>query len=261
MPVPTKADVLEAAKLIDENMPDDIFDKPVVLHMAIPAGCPYKFPAKTLGDLIDYLLIDRKYGGRDGSILSWNVKAYRYDVNGANMHSKRDESLDKAWEKYLDSRQGQWVHEDAFEMAQDYYRRDWSSYPGDDQGQWKFAFYGRSGGHLCLIDWDGNNFEKMDRWDYCEFLASLLDDPEKLSRFYIAIVCADNEFTPDNASENVTYQYGFRRECWEEERKEIVTKVGEAMEGAAELTCALYGVDLTEDLYANAILTIKSKCA
>lgn len=252
--------ILDLYQAIDPEATAAIFDAPVDMG-DVPESCPYAFPARTVGEVVDFLLIGRAYnatGFREGSPLSWNVKAYRYDVNGDDSEHKRNPELDGAWEAYLNTRKGEHVHGYVFEAAQEYYRHEWTSYPGDDQGDWEFAFYGRSGGHLCLVKWRGHDFSKMDRWDYYEFIAALIDDKKYLVQFYKAICCADREFTGENASKEVTHHYGFERARWEEERAEIVDKLTDSMLTAAYSTCKDYGVELTDDLLAKALSNAKA---
>ncbi len=205
--------VNDAYDAIDPDRAVTIFDEPFKLHFVPGEKCPYTFDAKTVGDVVDYLSTSRRYGNAP---LSWNVKAYNADWNGkGNPDYKRDETLDKAWDNYLSkSKGGEYVHNAVYEAAQEYYREEWSAYPGDDQGDWVFSFQGRQSGHLCLDRWCGNDLRDMCRSEFAEFVASLLDDPVALSKFYVGIVCADQEFTPTKASENYCAQdinYNFFR--------------------------------------------------
>lgn len=242
--------VLEAFQAIDDSATADIFDRPFTLHMTPHASCPYSFEAKTIGDVVDFLGQSRRYGSAP---MSWNVKAYNVDVNGGdNCDYTRQPSLDKAWEKYLGTRAAEYVHAQAFEAAQEYYREDWNAYPGDDQGDWLFSFEGRQGGHLTLQRWRGNDLRDMCRSEFAEFVASLIDEPVNLSKFYVGIVCADQEFTPTKASENVSYNYGAERSRWEESRAEIVIELASAMYGAAKRKADEYGVEVTAELLRQA---------
>jgi hypothetical protein len=240
--------VLDNIQQIDELIGAEIFDRPV--NIEVHETCPYKFEAKTVGEMIDFLSESRRYGS---DLFSWNVKAYSYNVNGDDSDYKRNPDLDKAWSKFLDSREGQYVHESAFEQAQEYYRHDWCAYPGDDQGDWEFAFYGRSGGHLTLTKWKGYSIERLDRDSYLELLAGLLHDyltagNHDIVKLYMGIVCADQEFTPENASKNVTYHYGALRHDWEERRANILPEMVSVAERAVNKLAAAYGFELTTDV-------------
>lgn len=224
---------------------------PFSLHISSGEKCPYSFDARTVQDVLQFLCRDRRrrYDRFEGSFMAWNVKAYRVDL--CKDH-KRTKSLDKAWQAYLESSAGQHVDSRAFEDAQEYYRRDWCSYPGDDQGAWKFHFAGRSGGWLALEAWRGNNISRMDWDDFARFLATLVaecikDGSQNLSAFYVGIVCADSDFTPQKASENVSYHYGEAREQWEAERANIAEYVETAIIAAANKKAAEYGYQLDSD--------------
>lgn len=217
----------------------------------------YPFAAETLGDVIEFLMQERSrqyaYHREIGSRLAWYVKAYP-DVHGKdNGDYKRNPELDDAWEKYLDSRRGQHIWQRAYEDAQEYYRTDWNSYPGDDQGDWKFAFGGRSGGYLCLQEWRGYKFARMDESELAQFVAELVHHylegdgkADYLESFYIGIVCADVDFTGDNASKNVSYHYAQAREEWETERGNLADEIESAMRAAAIEILKDHGLELDD---------------
>lgn len=248
-----KKHVLECLQYINDDYSNAVFDIPfAAFPTPVPPDCPYSFPANTVGEALEYLLGQRRsYSSRyETFVFSWNVKAY--DIRPSEL---RDVSLDSAWERYLEGA-GAHITEDVFRSAQEAYREEWSAYPGDDQNQWNFGFYGRSGGHLCLERWNGNNLSKG--WDPCvEFLASVVDDyvngrNNDLNRFYIGIVCADKDFTPENASEEISYFYAQARLDWETSRKEdLETVLAYRLLHASNATARDYGYipDLTEGLH------------
>lgn len=236
---------------------EQVFATPFVMRKAISPECPYSFPARTLGDVIDFLARDRSrqyaYHRETGSRLAWYVKAHNIDVHGKESEYERNAALDDAWEKHLETRKGLPVWEHAIEQAQEYYRRDWSSYPGDDQGDWRFAFGGRSSGWLCLQEWRGYKFARMDESEYHDFIAGLIHHylegdgkADYLEGFYIGIVCADADFTGEKASANVSYHYGFERQQWEEERGNLADAIESAMRAAAIDVLETYGLELDD---------------
>lgn len=229
----------------------------------------YPFAAETLGDVIEFLMQDRSrqysYHRETGSRLAWYVKASP-DVNGRidgkpNGDHKRNPDLDEAWEKYLEGRKGSHVWERAFEDAQSYYRTDWTSYPGDDQGDWRFAFGGRSGGWLCLQEWRGHKFVRMDESELAQFVAELVHHylegdgkADYLESFYIGIVRADQDFTGKNASANVSYGYAQAREEWETERENLADEIECAMRCAAVHVLEEHGLQLDDSDRFQAML-------
>ena len=89
---------------------EQVFATPFVMRKAISPECPYSFPARTLGDVIDFLARDRSrqyaYHRETGSRLAWYVKAHNIDVHGKESEYERNAALDDAWEKHLETRKG-----------------------------------------------------------------------------------------------------------------------------------------------------------
>ena len=177
---------------------------------------PYAFPLKSRAAMTDYILDRRGYyeSGRKYPF-SWNVKAHYVNYDRPKGECVLDPALDVAWAKHVEK--CAWICEAAFEDARrELSEGEWTSYPGDDQGDWKFDFLGKSGGHLCLISWRGAGLSGRGGEDIRDWLA---EAPfAKLRTFYRALVCMDSDFTPRKASENVEYQLNFLRGLWEEEK-------------------------------------------
>ena len=195
--------------------------------------CPYTFAARSRKAMIDYLLNDRRpyYANPSNYLFNWNVKAY--DVNGLTPKGEYalNPAHDAAWRRHLDdSRNAQMVEEIAFEDARRYINEDdWTSYPGDEHGYWEFTFEGRQGGHLCLEKWRGLRFDTADIDGLRETFEEMPFD--ELRAFYRGIVCADSDFTPAKASENVETQVNWQRHQFEEERNEKhATEIAEFVE-------------------------------
>lgn len=189
--------------------------------MSRKTKCPYSFPAKSKTAMLTYLLNeerrDRLWGSYDGYFFHWNVKAHGVDWGNPKGECTLDPSLDVAWAKEV---QGEWVYNAAFEDAQrEYSDGEWSSWPGDDQGDWQLGFYGRQGGHLCLESWRGFKFYRKDESEIADWLEQL--DHADLRKFYMGIVTADSDFTPAKATENVEYHVNFIRGSWEEQQKDL----------------------------------------
>jgi len=158
---------------------------------------------------------------------SWNVKAYSVDCESPQ-GEKNNPALDRQWLEHL--RGNGELYDFAVEDAQRHYAEgDWTSWPGDDQGEWQFGFYGRSGGHLCLETWRGTQVYG-NGFDPAEWLAGL--SFAELRRFYRGIVCADKDFTQANASREIEYQLSFIRAQWEDEIDDSMTQAARDMEGA-----------------------------
>jgi hypothetical protein len=187
---------------------------------------PYSFPARSRKAMIAYVLDRKPYYESHYSRFdfAWNVKAHGVDWQNPTGEYTLDSNLDSAWENHLQSSSGDSVTEWAFEDAQSYYRKEWCSYPGDDQGEWIFGFYGRQGGHLCLESWRGYKFNGDDLESIFEGFSN-----DELRAFYRGIVCADSDFTYAKASANVEYQVNWIRGQWEEEKREEQERRDSAM--------------------------------
>ena len=168
---------------------------------------PYKFPARSRKAMLAYLEDRRGYVDHCTSYpFAWNVKAR--NVNYA--HPKGEHTLsaeyDSEWAKRVEH--GLPV-EQAFEDASWPLANEWTSYPGDDQGDWHFLSAGRSGGWLVLDTWRGINVRSLDLPDL---------STHDLRAFYRGIVCADSDFTPAKASQEVEYRLNDIRHEWEVEQ-------------------------------------------
>ena len=205
--------------------------------------CPYAFNAKTMHDVVDYLLSDRKsYGAK---FFAWNVKVCAANFDHPKGEYTINPVLDKAWEHYFSNHPH--VDEQAFDNARRQIVDDeWTSYPGDDQGDWEFSFEGRSGGWLVLRRWKGL---PMNDWEYlCEFIGDKLasGDWATIVKFYCGIVTADHDFTSAKAAENVEFYLNDLRHEWEETRTgdDLVRELHDVIHKAAAEKLGDYGYDV-----------------
>jgi hypothetical protein len=181
-------------------------------------SCPYTFPHKSRADIAAYL--DRR--GRSYHYqrytFAWCVKVRAADFDGDSLR-KHDPDLspaeDSAWESMVAADDGRlfgyWCEDAARGVTGD----EWTSYPGDDQGDWSFAFAGRSGGWLVLLKWRGRDMRDVDAAD---FLDRDLWPWADLVAFYRGIRCADSDFTEAKAATEVEYFAADYRAQWEDER-------------------------------------------
>ena len=179
--------------------------------------CPYVFAAKSRAAMTAYILDRRGYSDNYRRYpFSWNVKVYRIDWAHPKGEYVLNPAFDAAWRAYVEEDDS--VSANAFEDAQRVYsEKEWTSWPGDDQGDWEFSFCGRAGGHLCLESWKGETLAGIDGGDLSDWLTEL--PFPRLRRFYRALVCMDSDFTPEKASEEVEYHVNFQRGMWEETRQ------------------------------------------
>lgn len=181
--------------------------------------CPYTFPHRSRRQMIAYLLDRRTYADNyTPYVFAWNVKAHAVDWERPAGEYELDPAFDAAWRGRLDSGETYGPEYQAFEDARRYIDGDeWSSYPGDDQGDWKFYFAGRQAGWIVLQEWRGWRIGGRGREDLAEWLAEL--ETPTLRAFYRGIRTADSDFTPAKAAENVAYYLNDLRHEWEAEQK------------------------------------------
>ena len=179
--------------------------------------CPYAFTARSRAAMTAYLLDRKPYYDQGATFpFSWNVKAYHVNCEHPQ-GEKHSPALDAKWAAYIGDN---WeLYNLCVEDAQHYYAapdNEWTSYPGADQGDWQFGFYGRSAGHMCLEQWRGHKLygRGVDVAEWCAGLSFA-----ELRAFYRGIVCADRDFTPAKASANIEHQVAFQRMLWEEEQE------------------------------------------
>lgn len=190
--------------------------------------CPYTYPHRSKSGMIQYLTSHDSYGGwnhpnRGWSPLSWNVKLYSFKTDGKQGDSKPNEALDDAWGQYTEQNPElfNWIVED---MQRTYAEGEYTTYPGNDQGDWEFCFAGRSGGHMLLQTWKNS-------WANVDFLRDFSSEAEwgqwldglsfkNLQRLYRAVRCMDQDFTRTKINQEAEYQMSFRRQEWESEQSE-----------------------------------------
>jgi hypothetical protein len=174
----------------------------------------YTFAAKSRKAMLDYLAARSHYFDHYTAYpFNWNVKAYRVDWQHPKGEHECDTAFDRQWQAYMDS--NNWLCASVFEDASRIIaENDWTSYPGDDQGDWHFEFAGRQGGHLVLTKWRGISLAGVDIRETFETM-----EFTELRAFYRGIVCADSDFTSDKASAEVEYHCNFRRGEWESDLK------------------------------------------
>jgi hypothetical protein len=183
---------------------------------------PYTFPHKSRQAIYEYLAGRGAYYDQERYAFAWNVKTHTasfYSNALRLVHPDLDPAFDAAWEALLESDNSNlfwyWCEGAGRGIAEG----EWTSYPGDDQGDWDFSFAGRSGGWLILRKWRGydmrdvypNDFLDPELWPWADLVA-----------FYRGIRCADSDFTPQKAAKEVMFQAArYRGEVWEVEKREM----------------------------------------
>src|SRR5262249_5346289 len=106
---------------------------------------------------------------------------------------------------------------------------DYSTYPGDDQGTYRFMLNGRGGGHLCLMTcaivpqprgWRMAPFIFDDRAHWEDYLSGL--SFAELWQLYKAIACMDQDSTAEKVSVEISHHFNAYRSVWEAEQEETL---------------------------------------
>lgn len=162
----------------------------------------------------DYLLAHsfHRDGPYDDWRLSWNIKVGSFDSTGTGVTDYPvNRYLDAAWTSACDSDDGMFgdVCQDALSQ---YLDDGYTTFPGEDQGDYEFGVEGRSGGHLVLrsvkglpdqLHWDGQG-------DFREFLGELTD--AQVLKLLILAKSVDQDLSSSNRNQEMAYQYAFRRQ-------------------------------------------------
>lgn len=210
--------------------------------------CPYSFPARSREAMIKAMEDVGGYSTRHsgGYPFAWNVKIHRYPSTARELaeHAEGEPfnpAWDDAWEREMES-------DDSFfwsiceNMARHYLEGDYSTWPGDDSGEFAFSIAGRSGGWLILESAYGWNMRGFD-------LDSLRDVQTpygieesdwtfaEVRKLYKAIMVMEADFASDKIQREYAYQVAFRRTQWEEERRETIRQLD--AEAASDKATAL----------------------
>jgi len=184
--------------------------------------CPYTYPHRSRKAQAAYLAEHDSYGGwnhpmRRWSPLSWNVRIGNVNWRRPKGDCDLDAAFDDDWESYVESNQElfAWITED---MAREYTDSEYTTYPGEDQGDWTFCFAGRSGGQMLLAKWLYVDFIRGD-WSESSWAEWLDDQPaDTIRTLYRAVRCMDQDFTSAKIDAEFEYRLNDRRGQWEAER-------------------------------------------
>lgn len=157
---------------------------------------------------------DRHSGGWR---LAWDIKVHRFDTSGKVGDFKPVDWLDRSWE--IEVEQDHTLFGVACEDAlRPFLEGDYTTYPGNDSGEYGFGTQGRSGGHLVLTKLGGLTEREL-TWGSQKALAAFLEglSDAELTQLYRLTRHVDHSV--DQRHQEMAYQFGFQRslkeEAWE----------------------------------------------
>lgn len=209
--------------------------------------CPYSFPARSRAAMIAAMESIGGYGGwnaphRASYPFAWNVKLqYVPNIETAatlNPFNYDGDQFNAAWDSDFESYMQSGDFDSMIIEAMRGAVEDYSTWPGDDSGQFQFDFAGRSGGWLVLtnafgLDLRGLDFESLrdpEEWSFSE-----------VRRLYRAVTVMDSDFSREAVRREMLHQVAFARTQWEESRTAEIAEL-EAEASGDEITArALIG--------------------
>jgi hypothetical protein len=161
---------------------------------------------------------------------AWNVKIHRFPDTARQLAEHVDSPLtpawDSAWEKHCDS--GGFFERICEDMAGQV--EDYSTWPGDDSGEFKFSFAGRSGGWLVLESAYGWQMSGLD-------LDALADQSTEwgidrsdwtfaeVRKLYKALMVMESDFASDKIQAEFAWHCAQARQQWEAERRDKIAEL------------------------------------
>jgi hypothetical protein len=188
--------------------------------------CPYTYPHRSKSDQIDYLVAHQsRWADLCWCPLVWNVKLYDVDTTGIKGDQPVRRWLDDRWKEHLAQQADDNIWNGIIEdMSRQYSDSEYTTWPGNDQGQWNFFFFGRSGGWMGLEKWTPSGYPTISEARFCKrdfkpenWREFLEDQPARLVReLYRGVRCMDADFTTQKVHAEFAYQMNWHRRQWED---------------------------------------------
>jgi hypothetical protein len=190
--------------------------------------CPYTFPHRSRKAMLAYLSDHFGYhpmnSWNGGFVLAWNIKVHSFDEMGKSAPADYpvQARFDAQWREHVNDNPE--LFNELCEDATRYYtHKEWTNYPGVEQGEWEFGINGRSGGYMILEEapgwlpaprrWRMASMIWESRSDYQDWLQEL--DTDTLRQFYRAVRVLDRDLRPEACAAELSYQASFARYNWE----------------------------------------------
>ncbi len=171
--------------------------------------------SEIIKELINHTMHAERYSP---ARLAWDIKVHSFDTDGKSADYPGNPRFDARWKKEVEA--DDQIFYEACSDATSMFRNDeYTTYPGDDQGDYKFEMEGRSGGWLVLDEVAG--IGKLAWSSQTEMEDALLAlDASQLTKLYRVVVNLDHDLTTAKIDREMAYQYSFRRKQLEEEWQE-----------------------------------------
>lgn len=200
-------------------------DRTIFPASAKPAtDCPYEFPLETRHAIEDFVCGHAVHRERFGKAhFAWNVKVHGLDTSGHHPDFKNDPAFDARWNELVE-KDDELFWEACSDGLRHWLDGEYTTWPGDDQGDYKFHVEGRSGGWLCLTEIKGLGRLDFDGMADLKARVREMEDAD-LVRLYRTLVSVDRDAR--EPAKEVAYQLAFRRQHLEDEWKnEAAPKAG-----------------------------------
>jgi hypothetical protein len=176
--------------------------------------CPYTYPHRSKAAQIEYLVAHtNRNSDHHWWPLVWDVKFYSANVDGIGTDYPIRRWLDDRWAEYRQENCDELWSMVVENMQDHYVKCEYTTWPGDDQGDWAFCFFGRSGGWMRLDHWKSQEMHFVGTDDWREWLEE--QPAERVRTLYRAVICMDQDFQRNHIEAEFAYQMHYRRHDWE----------------------------------------------
>lgn len=204
----------------DINEPAPRKSEPVVDRIIFPESvknpeCPYEFPLQSHREIVEFLCnhpmhrLDNSYSP---FVLAWDIKVRSFDTSGKAEGFEPDPDFDERWQEYLEEN-GELFWTIAADETSQFTENGYSTYDGNDEGQYEFGTTGRSGGWLVLTKVKGlGELKWINQADMRIDLKGWADSD--LVRLYKLVAQVDKDVADPEAA--MAHAYASHREMMED---------------------------------------------
>jgi hypothetical protein len=146
------------------------------------------------------------------SRLSWNIKVGTFDTSGSGTSDYPvNRYLDAAWAEQANGDSASLFNRACADGISHYVDEGYTTYPGDDHGNYAFGIEGRSGGHLVLLSVTGlpTPMKWGSQTEFAQYLDELTD--AQLAKLVILVKSVDFDLSRSKINQEMAYQYASLR--------------------------------------------------